>query len=54
MHEEERSVIVGGPSTAGSLVPFVLKQPFQMHPGRVYEFHVLYTLLEDDEGKFCL
>lgn len=54
MHKEERSAIIGGPSSAGSLIPFVLRQPFQMNPGRVYEFHVLYTLLEDYEGNVQL
>lgn len=52
MHKEERSVMIGGPSYAGSLIPFVLRHPFQMQPGCVYEFHVLYTLLEDDPGLF--
>lgn len=54
MHEEERCVIIGAQSYQGPLIPFVLRQPFQMMPGRVYEFHVLYTLLEDDEGLFTL
>jgi len=52
LHKEERSVVIGGPSSTGPLIPFVLREPFKMHPGRVYEFHVLYTLLEDDEGLF--
>lgn len=50
MHKEEKSMVIGGPSFGGSLIPFVLKQPFQMAPERVYEFHVLYTLLEDSAG----
>lgn len=54
MHKEERSVIIGGPPYAGPLITFVLRHPFQMAPGQVYEFHVLYTLLDDDEGLFSL
>ncbi|KAG4079583.1 hypothetical protein HA402_014372 [Bradysia odoriphaga] len=50
MHKEERSLMIGGPSTSTVMTRFVLREPFQMNPGLTYEFHVLYTLLEDDPG----
>lgn len=53
MHKEERSMVIGRAFT-GTLISFALREPFQMNPGRVYEFHVLYTLLVDDEGLFNL
>lgn len=55
MYKEEQSRIIGGsPSLAGASIPFVLKQPYQLNPGRIYEFHASYALLEDDEGLFLL
>ncbi|XP_037044273.1 uncharacterized protein LOC119080158 [Bradysia coprophila] len=48
MFTEEHLLVVGGPGARGSLIRFVLEKPFQMNPGRIYEFHILYELLEDD------
>lgn len=54
MHKEERALMIGGPTTAGPTIPFVLREPFQMTPRVAYEFHVLYTLLVDDPGLINL
>lgn len=52
MFTEEQYVVIGvAPTTSGNLIRLVLNEPFQMNAGLVYEFHVLYELLEDGPGR---